>query len=324
MRALNGLQRGFSKGSVVWPLILLAALSGALLTACDGGHDAGHGEGMEAEVVEPEAKTEAPQEAAAANPPLCPTEAPCGDHCTNQSAGFKRLACWPTEYGPAEADVIILGEGEKQTSASNMLYCAQGPYALCFYSGPPDGINGNAPLPCKLSEDETKASCECVVFDSGPFFVDINSILNAGAYYQAVAECGADGSGCANMNNCGTDGSTAGCPVDQQATVCQYVANQNPSDDSVSLIPGADLISTFGFGLSKEYPPGSVDCNGLYAGCMTAPCYAEEGAEGPPSAGDTVRCQCPTYKGDYQIGQGGATCLETSTGYTWSASLTIP
>lgn len=321
MRVLTVLGRALGQGAVVWALIAMMVLMGVVMGSCSDGHDAGHDAEMEAEVTEPEAP---PMEADAdASGPVCPgpDDAPCGDDCSN--VPYETLDCWPSEYGPVEADVVLLTQGETHETTSSLLYCNPAPFALCFYSGPQEGIDGNPALPCTLADDGKTANCECVVFDSTPFFVDIYGILNAGAYFETIQQCGADGSGCANLANCGMDGSKANCPIDNQAPVCQYAANQNPSDNAVSLYPGADIISTFGFGMAADYPPGSVDCEGLYAGCMTAPCYADDDSGDPIQAGDTVRCECPTYDGPYQIGQGGAECLDPSSGYTWSASRSV-
>jgi hypothetical protein len=252
----------------------------------------------------------------------CPYPPSCGANCSNQP--FVPTDCWTTPYGPAKADVV----SGNPVKSPNMLYCDGGTYALCFFSGPlgKTGVNpANKPLPCVLDGDIAK--CTCQAYTSGPYFVDITSILNRGAYDQTVAACGQDGSGCQNIENCWPDGKKPGCSKHKQAPVCQYVQNQNPNDPSTSLIPKADLISTFSFAMDGDYKLGSTSCNGLYAGCMTAPCFRKPGQTSPPTNGEPVECHCPTYTGDYQIGQSNQTCSIAGgdkAAYTWSASNTVP
>jgi hypothetical protein len=234
--------------------------------------------------------------------------------------------CWTTQYGSAKADVITGGA----LTSPNMLYCNGGTYALCFFSGPPDATGkktaGNDPLPCVLEGDVAK--CTCQAYTSGPYFVDINAILNRGAYYETVQACGPDGSNCANIANCGPKGDKPGCKERTAAPVCQYVQNQDPEDPAVSLIPKADLVSTFSFAMDDDYRLGSKPCPaGLYAGCMTAPCFLGEGAASPPADGQKVQCECPTYDGVFQIGQSNQTCSippgDDGTAYVWSAANTV-
>lgn len=252
---------------------------------------------------------------AAAIPAPC---SPCAEGETCSNYPFYPTDCWTTEHGPARADVV---EGP-----TNLLYCDQGAYALCFFSGPPTptGKNpNNPPLPCVLNGDI--ASCTCQVYTAGPSFVDINGILNLGAYQQTVQLCGQDGSGCANLSTCGKDGTNSGCDQLPQAPVCQYVQNQNPNDLTVSLMPKADLISTFSMtAMATDYQIGTTpNCEGRYAGCMTAPCFFPEGAKQPPSNGDPIQCECPTFTGKYQVGQFKQQCNIPSSGgksYVWSAA----
>ena len=258
---------------------------------------------------------------AAATGEPCPDPPPCGEDCTNYP--FVATECWTTEYGPAKADVIVGGA----LTSTNMLYCNGGAYALCFFSGPPDptGTNpDNRSLPCVLEGDI--ARCTCQAYTSGPYFVDINAILNLGAYYETVEACGQDGSGCANIANCGPDGTRPGCQEQKAAPVCRYVQNQNPDDPAVSLMPKADLVSTFSFAMDGDYRMGSIPCDGLYAGCMTAPCFFAEGTGEPPSDGAPIQCECPTYTGTYQVGQSGQECPiagDDGTMYVWSAARTV-
>lgn len=249
--------------------------------------------------------------------PLCPTSPPCGDECSNTP--FRPTFCWTTPLGPARADVV--------TALTNFLYCEGGTYALCFYSGPATPTApGGRPLPCVLSASGHVADCTCQAYTSGPYFVDINGILNRGAYFETVAKCGADGSGCANLLNCGPNGDVPGCKTRATPPVCTYIAGQSRTDPASSLIPGADLISAFGFTMADQYGLGSKPCEaGLYAGCMTAPCRYPAGVTSV-SDGDPVQCECPTYDGVYQVGQDGARC-DLEGGHVWSAanvSVTLP
>lgn len=293
------------------------ALPALLLGACGARPPQ---EGPEGQETPPAQETPASSSNTATGVP-CADPPPCGDDCSNQP--FESTDCWTTQYGPAKADVIVGGA----LSSTNMLYCNGGTYALCFFSGPPDatGTNaGNRPLPCTLEGDI--ANCTCQAYTSGAYFVDINAILNLGAYYETVQACGQDGSGCANIANCGPSGDKPGCKDRKPAPVCQYVQNQNPDDPAVSLMPKADLVSTFSFAMDGDYRLGSTACAGLYAGCMTAPCFFEEGAATPPSDGDPVQCKCPTYTGTYQVGQSNQACsIPDSNGsaYVWSAANSV-
>ncbi len=248
----------------------------------------------------------------------CPPS-PCGDDCSNQP--FIPTRCWTTEYGPAKADIFL--------AKSNFLYCDGGTYALCFFSGPPDktGKPGDKPfnnaLPCTLQGDGV-ANCTCQVYTGGAYFVDINSILNLYAWYETVAACGADGSGCKNIEACGDKPTAGSCPGLHFAPVCKYIREQDPENASVSLIPGADVISAFSLAMNDDYQVGTSKCpSGEYAGCMTAPCYFQEGATIPPNNGDLIQCMCPTWTGDFQIGQfrQASDCTIDGGGvYVWSAA----
>ncbi|HEX9669179.1 MAG TPA: hypothetical protein VGC93_06800, partial [Thermoanaerobaculia bacterium] len=240
---------------------------------------------------------------------------------------FAPTECWTTPYGPAKADVIVDGP----LRSPNMLYCDAGAYALCFFSGPPEATGkpdaGNQPLPCVLEGDGDVAKCTCEVFTSGPYFVDINGILNLGAYFETVQTCGQDGSQCANIHNCGPDGKIPGCEKRTQAPVCQYVEDQDPDDPAVSLMPKADLVSTFSFAMDDDYQIGSSPCTtaAKYAGCMTAPCFFAEGDDSPPEDGETIQCHCPTYTGEFQIGQPNRTdcVIDGGTTHVWSAARSV-
>lgn len=236
----------------------------------------------------------------------CP---PCEGDCSNYP--FQPTDCWTTKHGPAKADVV---EGP-----TNLLYCKDTPFALCFFSGPPTptGTNpaGNQPLPCVLEGDV--ANCTCKAYKQASY-VDINGILNLGAYQETVQLCGSDGSGCANFTNHQL----------QEAPVCEYVRQQNSQDPKVSLMPKADLISTFSTTAMKPSYQVSLrnapQCEGRYAGCMTAPCFFPGGTKRPFSDGDLITCKCPTFVGKYQVGQAGYQCdipsSEGDTYYVWSAA----
>ncbi|HEV8582654.1 MAG TPA: hypothetical protein VGX68_26605 [Thermoanaerobaculia bacterium] len=298
---------------VVLAVMFVSLVPAVVLVACNP-----HSQQEEqpaAEETPPAQQPAAESTQAAAVPSQCPTCA-AGQTCSNYP--FQRTDCWTTTHGPAKADVI---EGP-----NNLLYCKQGAYALCFFSGPPTptGKNpDNPPLPCVLKGDV--ANCTCQVYTAGPSFVDINGILNLGAWQQTVQVCGADGSGCANLANCGKDGSLPGCDKRTQAPVCQYVQNQDPNDPTVSLMPKADVISTFSpTAMSANYQLGSTPgCKGRYAGCMTAPCFYPKGAKQPASDGDPIQCECPTFDGPYQVGQFKQQCdipSSNGTSYVWSAA----
>ena len=228
----------------------------------------------------------------------------CGEDCSNLP--FCRMNC----------------QGASSGSETNLLFCRNAIYANCHYSGPPwkTGSNPeNIPLPCKLSSDNTMALCKCPVFE-GPTYVHMNYILNLGVYYETVAVCGSDGSKCQNQMTCppGTEGD---CPG-EVPPVCKYITQQAPGDPAVSLIPGADLISTYGYDMDQAYPdvsPTSTSCTDLVvANCMTAPCKYEDGMrEDSPSGGQYAECACPTmFEDSFTLSQDGQTC-NLPEGYVW-------
>lgn len=230
--------------------------------------------------------------------------------------------CNTSSYGPARADLV--------TAPTNFLYCEHSRYALCFFSGPPEKTGRephNRALPCVLSANGTTADCTCQVF-TGVSYVDINGILNFGAWQETVQACGPLGAGCRNMTKCAKDPTSSDCTSLAIPPVCKYVSAQNPEKPEVSLMPKADMISTFSFAMTPNYPINPpVDCtqveNPLYAGCMTAPCFLPSGAPRPPKDGDPIQCQCPTFAGPYQVGEAGQSCTIPSSGgksYVWSAA----
>lgn len=260
----------------------------------------------------------------------CPTDPDCaqGDTCSNDP--FRPTTCWPTTHGPAAADVV--------TGPSSLLLCSGGTYALCFFSGPKEATGTNAdnpPLPCVYDEATGHANCTCQAYTSGNYYVAIHDILNEGVYFDTVNTCGSDGHQCKNMLNC-ADPASDECQNAAEPPVCQYVNDQDPNNMSVSLMPDADLISTFSFAMSGtpndpsgNYEFGSTPCDsGLYAGCMTAACDNPNGSKADLKDGDPVQCACPTYTGVFQVGQvrtpdNPYLCQpvsEDGNHYVWSAS----
>ncbi len=204
-----------------------------------------------------------------------------------------------TSYGPAYANII--------SSPSNMLACLPQAgrkisYALCYYSGP-NGATGNnssnPSLPCTLSPDGVVANCTCYAISSDmvspkiPYYVDINAISNLYTYQETVDVCENDGSKCAL--------------TDIVPPVCDAI-NTN------MLVPGADMVSVYSpINISNYSNKGSSDSTsctdsdaGLYAGCMTAPCYRT--GQTDANGNELVQCKCPVYNGPYQVGQGNQSC----------------
>ncbi len=174
---------------------------------------------------------------------------------------------------------------ESDMQHTQFLPCRGGPFALCYYSGP-DGT-----LPCEVnslkSQGRNVADCSCIEVPYGPYFVDINAIMDLQTYELTVAACGRDGERCLFPN---------------QAPVCDLIQNKK-------LIPGADMISVFSLSCVPEEGIAQIPCDvGLYAGCMTAPCYRN-----PEDPEGIVRCECPMYdEGCYEVGtpEGeGGTCV---------------
>jgi hypothetical protein len=200
-----------------------------------------------------------------------------------------RLNTLPTtQYGPPWADIML--------QPSNMLDCSGAAIALCYYSGP------GPTTPCTL-DGLGIANCTCYEIPAGQTYkVDINAILNLDVYLKTVAVCGKNG------EKCKPTGSLT-------APVCKAI-NDN------SLIPGADLVSTFSLYLVKQMPISLTSCAtpAAYAGCMTAPCK-RTGKVDPQTHLPLVQCGCPTFTGPYQVG----TAIEQdqcvlSANYVWSAA----
>ena len=194
------------------------------------------------------------------------------------------------------------------TSAANFLQCTPPSgrsfsYALCYYSGPdaPTGNSDQNPsLPCTLSPDGTLANCTCYEISNDdlppniPYLVDIHAISNLDIYQETVEACGEQGTECLTSGRI--------------PPVCEAI-NTN------LLVPDADMISVYSERYKRNYvskgEPTSTECidkkdQGIYADCMTAPCYRTglQDANGY----DLVECKCPVYDGPFQIGQGGQSC----------------
>ena len=182
---------------------------------------------------------------------------------------------------PAWADILLTPE--------NFVACKGAPIALCYYSGPDMPVNSEAaPTPCVLRPDGAIADCTCYEIPPGStYFVDINAILNLDVCNDTVNTCGPTGSDCL----------PAGRKV---APVCEAIRKG-------TLIPGADLISTFSFVL--DGPDGPLPIKNelcttiptLYAGCMTAPCKRTHVIDDYTGM-FLVKCACPTYEGFFQVG----------------------
>lgn len=266
---------------------------------------------------------------------LCPDPNSCPNVCADgrcDNSSYKPLECWPSEYGPTDANIV--------ETTNNFLYCSHGTYALCFYSGPTVslGDEGNPVLPCRFDAEKRSARCRCEVF-TGPYYVDIYSIQNRDVYYQTVEKCGMDGSGCWSMGN--------GCTAENAKSddcknltgnipVCHVISAQSSGGSTDPFFPGADVISAYSTKMQEAgYPDplakdGTVACGpGLYAGCMTASCQIAEDGSADSGSPDFAWCDCPTYqgrpehKGCYQIPNAGQPCNLNEEGeriHVWSSS----
>ena len=182
---------------------------------------------------------------------------------------FKLNTLPTTSYGPAWADILL--------KPSNFLSCNNTAIALCYYSG------ANTTTPC-TTDGGNISNCTCYEIAAGkPYFVDINAILNLDVYQKTVKVCGADGSNCKPTGK-------------HEAPVCESIKNN-------TLIPGAELISTFSLALEKQIPIKETSCAtpAAYAGCMTAPCK-RTGKTDPATGLPLVQCACPNYTGPFQVG----------------------
>ncbi len=172
-----------------------------------------------------------------------------------------------TPYGPAWADI--------SAPPSGWATC-YGPYALCYYAQcEPSAENGN-----------TVADCPCYEW-FGTNHVLINAILSLDLYQETLAFCTENPDLCNQPN---------------QAPICEAINNG-------TYMEGAALVSTFSFYRSAQEPIGSTDCTsdpGLYAGCMTSPCFGES-FPGPDNT-TMIQCDCPTYDGPFQATKSNISC----------------
>jgi len=202
----------------------------------------------------------------------------------NSHAFWSDSANWTTDLGPAYANILL--------ASINFVPCLGGPFALCYYSGPPSGAED---LSCTLTPDGLYANCKCFNIPYGVYFVDINAILNHSIYESTIAQCGVDGSLCQTLNS---------------APVCQSI-------NSGKLIPGSRVFSAFSFDCIPTNGIGQTNCSQApYAGCMTAPCF-------PAAQPGIVQCSCPVFDGPYQVGQNDQACL-LGDDLVWSAAYSPP
>jgi hypothetical protein len=137
---------------------------------------------------------------------------------------------------------------------------------------------------------------------SGINFVLITAILNRQVYDKTVTQCNADGSNCTGIDD---------------APVCQFL-------DKGKLNAGAQLISTYDptstSAVQDEITP-LKNCDGLFAGCMTAPCAFTKNGQ--------AECSCPVFYGHFQLVGADARCdlggdLVPSASYNPSRDPTVP
>ena len=205
-----------------------------------------------------------------------------------KSKPFKLNTLPTTPYGPPWADILMKTE--------NFLECKGASIALCYYSGP------GPTTPC-TADGLGIANCTCYEIPGGQrYLVDINAILNRDVYLRTVAKCGKDGSRCRPTGSL-------------EAPVCEAINNN-------TLIPGADLISTFSLYLEKQIHIDPTTCAtpAAYAGCMTAPCK-RTGKIDPKTGLPLVQCGCPIFTGPYQVGTAidQDQCVLAGN-YVWSAA----
>lgn len=206
-----------------------------------------------------------------------PTTPPCDLPPPFCGGDFPLNTLQTTSYGPAWADVT--------TDPQMDFVPCFGPYALCFYAD------------CPVSPDGSVSDCSCYDW-YGMSFVLVNAILNLDLYNQTKSQCDADPSS---------------CQVPNGAPVCAAINNG-------TFLNGAERISTF----SLYQPPGTKlgqkDCSdqpGLYAGCMTGPCFGPVTPD-PGQKTATIHCDCPNYDGPFQVGQDDVSCDIAP--HAWSAS----
>lgn len=223
---------------------------------------------------------------------------------------------------------------DEYQTRTDFLACRGNGYALCYYSGPsgeqPTKVGTTSPpLPCNPNISNT-AACTCYALPDGRYqgeqtwnYVEVGSILNETVRELTIARCGETGERCLNLyslhHDCREpDGVIAARAECEQAPVCGFLGN--PAEGvPQTLYPelgDAVLISTFSFAYRDVHELGTTDCTQLesasYAGCMTAPCRADENG--------LTSCECPVYQGPYQVGQSYPELQCTLDAHIWSAA----
>jgi hypothetical protein len=172
---------------------------------------------------------------------------------------------WTTNYGPAYRDTT--------TGPAEFVKCS-GKFALCFHSGA-------EPMPCHMTKDGRFANCTCTVLDDTNYVLS-TAILNYDVYLKTQQQCFEDGQDCTTTN---------------VAPVCGYL-------DKGKLIPGAQIISTFDTSSTSTVQatptPPLKNCDGPFAGCMTAPCTLKGHGQ--------AECSCPVFWGHFQLYGSDARC----------------
>jgi hypothetical protein len=220
--------------------------------------------------------------------------APPAIHAEKPLVEYTPNTIMTTPWGPPAADIVV--------HPSNFVPCVGGPIALCYYSGPEEGPGGTD-LSCVVTDDKDFANCRCIEIPHGPYFVDINAILDTDVYLATVKKCGKTGADCSGQPN--------------KAPVCKAIQAKRLLDDAS---PPPDTISTFSYALNAipEFAIGQTTCDPApYAGCMTAPCVRTEDFVDICDVWGEVEvcgpvpidvCTCPTFPGPYQVGANDATC----------------
>jgi len=177
-----------------------------------------------------------------------------------------------TGWGPPWADAIL-------SRVADFVTC-HGDYALCYYAQ------------CSLRAEAGKwiqnatmtADCPCELH-SGLYHVMINAILDESLWRSTREQCPMGALSCVFPNS---------------APVCARI-------NAGSFIPGAHRISTFGLQhvlRHHRWPLALTECAAdSYAGCMTAPCRLA-------ADGKVAMCECPVFKGPFQVQDGNQCDLE--------------
>ncbi len=169
-----------------------------------------------------------------------------------------------------------------------MLKC-EVPYALCYYAK------------CKAIPGTAKAECGCAGFpDGGTSFVYLEAVKDAAAKKLTFEKCPA------GLASCDGDSPETTAPICKQIAEHALYPEQKP-----------DLISTFSTGTPKFEYHGVKRCGlGLYADCMTAPCFIRKAWDGSP-----VTCECSVLCGEYTIAQATPSpSCELTEGNLWSGA----